>query len=98
MNLNANRLGAAMTQACFSVVKMTKVVEDSHNSKIAEALFTKQCLEKASTEVMESMMDDIQGAHTLADMWQIEKRISAHISLHRAKAYEALVEQYRPES
>ena len=43
-------------------------------------------------------MDDIQGAHTLADMWQIEKRISTHISLQMAKAYEALVEQCRPES
>ena len=43
-------------------------------------------------------MDDIWGACTPADMWQIEKRISTHISLQRAKAYEALVEQYRPES
>ena len=43
-------------------------------------------------------MDDTQGAHTPADMWQIDKRISTHISLQRAKAYEALVEQYRSES
>ena len=86
-----------MAQACFSVAKMTKVVEDNHNSKIAEALLTKH-LEKASTELMESMMDDIWGACTPANMWQIEKRISVHISLQRAKAYKALVEQYRPES
>ena len=78
-------------------MKMTKVVEDNHNSKIADALLAKQCLEKASTEAIESMMDDIQGAHTPADMWQIEKRISTRISLQRAKAYDALVEQYRPE-
>ena len=31
-------------------------------------------------------------------MWQIEKRISVHISLQRAKACKILVEQYRPES
>ena len=43
-NLDANRLGTAMAQACFSVAKMTKVVEDNHNSKIADALLTKQCL------------------------------------------------------
>ena len=77
---------------------MTKVVKDNHNSKIADALLTKQCLEKASAEVIESMMNDIQGACTSVDMWQIEKRISTCISLQRAKAYEALVEQYIPES
>ena len=98
MNPNANRLGTAVAQACSSVAKMTKAVEDSHNSKIADALLAKQCLEKASTEVMELMMDDIWGACTLVDMWWIEKRISAHISLQKAKAYEALVKQYRPES
>ena len=41
MNLNADRLGTAMAQACFSAVKMTKVVEDNHNSKVADALLTK---------------------------------------------------------
>ena len=96
-NLNANRLGTAMAQACFSAARMTKVVEDNHNSKIADALLTKQCLEKASAEAVESMMDDIWGVCTPADMWWIEKRISTCISLQRAKAYEALVDQYRPE-
>ena len=81
----------------FSAVKMTKVVEDNHNSKVADALLTKQCLEKASAEAIESMMDAIWAACTPADMWQIEKRISACISLQRAKAYNAMVEQYRPE-
>ena len=93
MNLDANK----MAQACFSAAKMTKVVEDNHKSKIADALLVKQYLEKASAEVIESMMDNIWGAHTPGDMWQIEKRISACISLQRAKAYDALVEQYRPE-
>ena len=87
-----------MAQACFFAVRMTKVVEDNHNSKIADALLAKQHIEKASAEAVESMMDDIQGACTPVDMWWIEKRISACISLQRAKAYEALVEQYRPES
>ena len=41
MNLNANRLGVAMAQACFFAVKMTKVVEDNHNFKIAGALLAK---------------------------------------------------------
>ena len=40
------------------------------------------------------MMDEIQGAHTSADMWQVEKKISAHISCERAKAYGALIEQH----
>ena len=96
-DLNANRLGSAMAQACFSMAKMTKVVEDNHNSKIADSLFAKKCLQRASADAIESMMDDIQAAHILADMWQIEKRISAHISLQRAKAYDTLVEQYRTE-
>ena len=69
MNLNAGRLGAVMAQACFSAVKVTKVVEDCHNSKTAEALLTKQHLEEASAEVIELMMDDIWGAHTPVDMW-----------------------------
>ena len=69
MNLDASRLGTAMAQACSSAVRMTKAMEDCHNSKIAEALLTKQCLEKASAEVIELMMDDIQGAHTPVDMW-----------------------------
>ena len=43
-------------------------------------------------------MDNIQCVYTPADMWQIEKRNSTCISLQRAKAYEELMEQYRPES
>ena len=39
-------------------------------------------------------MDEVQGAHTTADMWQVEKKISAHISHERANAYGALVEQH----
>ena len=97
VGLDANRLGTAMAQACFSVAKITKVVEDNHNSKTADALLTKKCLERASADAIESMMDDIWAAHTLVDMWQIEKRISACISLQRAKAYDTLVEQYRTE-
>ena len=86
-----------MAQACFSMAKMTKVVEDNCNSKIADALLTKKCLERASADAIESVMDDIQAAHTLVDMWWIEKRISACISLQRAKAHDTLVEQYRTE-
>ena len=40
------------------------------------------------------MMEEIQGAHTPADMWQVEKKISACISCERAKAYGALIEQH----
>ena len=40
------------------------------------------------------MMDEIQGAQTPADMWWVEKKISAHISHKRAKAYGALIEQH----
>ena len=71
---------------------MMKVVEDSHNSKVAEALLTKQCLEKASAEAIDLAMEEIQGAHTPVDMWWVEKRISAHISHERAKAYSTLME------
>ena len=54
----------------------------------------RQCLEKASAEAIDSVIDEIQGAHTPADMWWVEKRISTHISHERAKAYKALVEQH----
>ena len=97
MGLDANRWGTAMAQACFSMAKMTKVVEDNHNSKIADALLSKKHLERASVVAVESVMDDIQAAHTPVDMLCIEKRISPHISLQRAKAYDTLVEQYRTE-
>ena len=42
-------------------------------------------------------MEEIQGARTPADMWHMEKKISAFISHERAKAYEALIEQHCPE-
>ena len=54
----------------------------------------RQCLEKVSAKAIDSMMDEIQSAHTPADMWWVEKKISAHISCERAKAYGALIEQH----
>ena len=69
VDLEANRLGDVVPQACLFVARMTQVVESTHNSKIAEALLTRQHLEKASAEVIDSVMDEIQGAHTPADMW-----------------------------
>ena len=42
-------------------------------------------------------MEEIQGACTPADMWHMEKMISAFLSHERAKAYEALIEQHCPE-
>ena len=97
MNFDTSRLGNAVAQACLLVTRITKVVEDTHNSKVVEALLTKQCLEKASTKVIDSVMEEIQGACTPADMWFMEKKISAFISHERAKAYEALIEQDHPE-
>ena len=73
---------------------MVRVVEKTHNSKTAEALLVRQHLEKVSAKAIDSVMDEIQGAHTPADMWQVEKKISAHISCERAKAYGALNEQH----
>ena len=96
MNFDTSRLGNAVAWACLSVARITKVMEDTHNSKVAEALLTKQCLEKASAKVIHLVMEEIQGAHTLADMWHVEKKISAFISHERAKAYEALIEQHHP--
>ena len=40
-----------------------------HNLKMAEALLVRQCLEKVSAKAIDSVMDEIQGAHTTADMW-----------------------------
>ena len=54
----------------------------------------RQHLEKVSAKAIDSVMDEIQGAHTPADMWQVENKISAYISCKRANAYEALVEQH----
>ena len=94
VNFDANRLGNAVAQVCLSVARITKVVEDTHNSKVAEALFTKQHLKTASAEAINSVMEEIQGACTPADMWHMEKNISAFISHERAKAYKALIEHH----
>ena len=94
MELEANRLGDVVAQTCLSVARMMKVVENTHNLKIAEALLVRQHLEKVSAEATDSVMDEIQGAHTTADMWWVEKKISTHISHERARAYRALVEQH----
>ena len=90
----ADRLGDVVGQACLSVARMVRIVEKTHNSKTAEALIVRQCLEKVSVKAIDSMMDEIQGTHTPADMWWVEKKISAHISCKRAKAYGALMEQH----
>ena len=97
MEHQANRMGDVVAQACLSVARMAKVVENTHNSKMAEALLVRQCLEKVSAKAIDSVMDEIQGAHTTADMWWVEK-ISTHISCERVKAYGALVEQHHSES
>ena len=68
MGLEANRLGDVVAQACLSVARMMKVVESTHNLKIAEALLARQCLEKASAKAIDLVMDEIQGARTPADM------------------------------
>ena len=90
----ASRLGDVVAQACLSVARMVRVVEKTHNSKTAEALLMRQCLEKVSAKAIDSVMDEIQSVRTPADMWQVEKKISAHISCERAKAYGALIEQH----
>ena len=90
----ASRLGDVVAQACLSVARMGRVVEKTHNSKTVEALLVRQHLEKVSAKAIDSVMDEIQSAHTPADMWQVEKKISAHISCERAKPYGALVEQH----
>ena len=92
--LKADKLGDVVAQACLSVVRMSRIVEKAHNSKTAEALLMRQCLEKASADAIDSMRDEIQGAHAPADMWWVEKRISAHVSRERAKAYGALAEHH----
>ena len=86
VGLEANRLGDVVAQACLSVARMTRVVESTHNSKIVEVLLARQHLEKASAKAIDLVMDEIQGACTPADMWWVEKRISACISCERAKA------------
>ena len=56
------------------------MVEKAHNSKTAEAFLVRQHLEKASIEAIDLMKDEIQGAHTSADVWQVKKRIAAQVS------------------
>ena len=90
----AGRLGDVVAQACLSVARMARVAEKTNNSKTVEALLVRQHLEKVSAEAIDSMMDEIQGAQTPADMWWVEKKISAHISHERAKAYSALIKQH----
>ena len=94
MVLKADKLGDVVAQACLSVVRMLRVVEKAHNSKTAEALLVRHHLEKVSAEAIDSVRDEIQGAHTPADMWWVEKRISAHVSHERAKAYGALTKHH----
>ena len=92
--LKAVKLGDVIAQACLSIVRMSRVVEKAHNSKTAEALLVRQHLEKASVETIDSTRDEIQGTHTPADMWWVEKRISAHVSRERAKAYGTLAKHH----
>ena len=94
MILKTDKLGDAVAQACLSVVRMLRIVEKAHNSKTTEALLVRQHLERASAKAIDSMKDEIQGTHTSADMWQVEKRISAQVSRERAKAYCALTQHH----
>ena len=70
------------------------MVEKAHNSKTSEVLLMRQHLEKASAKAVDSMKDEIQGAGTSADMWQVEKRITVQVSHERAKAYCALAQHH----
>ena len=94
MTLETDKLGDAVAQACLSVARMSRVVEKAHNSKTTEALLVRQWLEKASIEAVDLMKDEIQGACTSADVWQVEKRITAQVSHVRAKAYCDLTQHY----
>ena len=87
VTLETDKLRDAVVQACLSVVRMSRVVEKAHNSKTTEALLVRQHLEKASIEAIDLMKDEIQGARTSANVWQVEKRIAAQVSHMRAKAY-----------
>ena len=70
------------------------MVEKAHNSKTSEAWLVRQRLEKASIEAVDSMKDEIQGAHMLADMWRVKKRIGTQVSCMRAKAYHDLAQHH----
>ena len=94
VTLKTDKLRDAVAQACLSVARMSRVVEKAHNSRTTEALLVRQHLEKASIEAIDSMKDEIQGARTLANMWRVEKRITAQVSRVRAKAYCALTQHH----
>ena len=94
VRLETEKMGDAVARACLSVTRMSRVVEKAHNSKTTEALLMRQHLEKASTEAVDSMKDEIQSAHTSVDIWQIEKKISAQVSHERAKAYVVLTQHH----
>ena len=94
VTLETDKLGDVVAQACLSVVRMSRVVEKAHNSKATEALLVRQQLERASIKAIDSMKDEIQGARTLADVWQVKKRIAAQVSHVRAKAYCDLTQHY----
>ena len=83
VTLETDKLGDAVAQAYLSVARMSRVVEKAHNSKTTEALLVRQHLEKASVEAVDLMKDEIQGARTSADMWRVEKRITALVSCMR---------------
>ena len=78
--LDTDKLGDTVAQVCLSVARMSRVVEKAHHSNTSQAWLVRQCLEKASIEAVDSMKDEIQGAHTSADMWRVEKKIGAQVS------------------
>ena len=80
ITLETDKLGDVVVQACLSVARMSRVVERAHNSKTAKAFLVRQRLEKASIKAIDSMKDEIQGARTSADVWWVEKRITAQVS------------------
>ena len=94
VTIDTDKLGDMVAQACLSVARMSRMVEKAHNSKTSEAWLVRQHLEKASIEAVESMKDEIQGAHTSADMWRVEKKISTQVSRARAKAYHDLAQHH----
>ena len=94
VTLDTDKLGDVVAQAYLSVARMSRVVAEAHNSKTSEALLVRQHLEKASIEAVDSMKDEIQGTHTSANMWRVEKRITAQVFCTRAKAYHDLAQHH----
>ena len=94
VTLDTDKLGDVVAQACLSLVRMSRVVEKAHNSKTSQAWLVRQHLEKASIEAVDAMKDEIQGAHMSADVWRVEKKISAQVSCTRAKAYHDLAQHH----